>query len=141
MKEKNIDSKAVKHLSSELKINTLLSEMLVRRNIKTYDEAKSFFRPKFEDLHDPFLMKDMDVASKRISQAITNKESLMVFGDYDVDGTSSVAMMNLYLESKGIKTLNYLPDRKNEGYGISIKAIDIAFEKIYKINHSLRLRN
>ena len=57
-------------------------------------------------------MKDMDVASKRISQAITNKESLMVFGDYDVDGTSSVAMMSLYLESKGIKTLNYLPDRK-----------------------------
>ena len=133
VEEKNIDSKAVKHLSSELKINTLLSEMLVRRNIKTYDEAKSFFRPKFEDLHDPFLMKDMDVASKRISQAITNKESLMVFGDYDVDGTSSVAMMSLYLESKGIKTLNYLPDRKNEGYGISIKAIDIAFEKNIKL--------
>ena len=64
---------------------------------------KSFFRPKFEDLHDPFLMKDMDVASKRINEAITNKESLMVFGDYDVDGTSSVAMMSLYLESKGIK--------------------------------------
>ena len=133
VEEKNIDSKAVKHLSSELKINTLLSKMLVRRNIKTYDEAKSFFRPKFEDLHDPFLMKDMDVASKRISQAITNKESLMVFGDYDVDGTSSVAMMSLYLESKGIKTLNYLPDRKNEGYGISIKAIDIAFEKNIKL--------
>lgn len=133
VEEKNIDSKAVKHLSSELKINTLLSEMLVRRNIKTYDEAKSFFRPKFEDLHDPFLMKDMDVASKRISQAITNKESLMVFGDYDVDGTSSVAMMSLYLESKGIKTLNYLPDRKTEGYGISTKAIDIAFEKNIKL--------
>jgi len=133
VEEKNIDSKSVKHLSSELKINTLLSEMLVRRNIKTYDEAKSFFRPKFEDLHDPFLMKDMDVASKRISQAITNKESLMVFGDYDVDGTSSVAMMSLYLESKGIKTLNYLPDRKSEGYGISTKAIDIAFEKNIKL--------
>ena len=133
VEEKNIDSKSVKHLSSELKINTLLSGMLVRRNIKTYDEAKSFFRPKFEDLHDPFLMKDMDVASKRISQAITNKESLMVFGDYDVDGTSSVAMMSLYLESKGIKTVNYLPDRNNEGYGISTKAIDIAFEKNIKL--------
>ena len=133
VEEKNIDSKSVKHLSSELKINTLLSGMLVRRNIKTYDEAKSFFRPKFEDLHDPFLMKDMDVASKRINEAITNKESLMVFGDYDVDGTSSVAMMSLYLESKGIKTHNYLPDRKSEGYGISTKAIDIAFEKNIKL--------
>jgi len=133
VEEKNIDSKSVKHLSSELKINSLLSEMLVRRNIKTYDDAKSFFRPKFEDLHDPFLMKDMEVASKRINEAITNKDTLMVFGDYDVDGTSSVAMMSLYLESKGIKTLNYLPDRNNEGYGISTKAIDIALEKNIKL--------
>ena len=80
VEEKNIDSKYVKHLSSELKINSLLSRMLVRRNIKTYDQAKSFFRPKFEDLHDPFLMNDMDVASKRISQAITNKECIPSFG-------------------------------------------------------------
>jgi len=133
VEEKNIDFKSVKHLSNELKINSLLSSMLVRRNIKTYDQAKTFFRPKFEDLHDPFLMKDMDVAFKRLKEAIINKEKVMVFGDYDVDGTSSVAMMSLYLESKGIITSTYLPERNSEGYGISIKAIDIAFEQNIKL--------
>jgi len=133
VEEKNIDFKSVKHLSNELKINSLLSAMLVRRNIKTYDQAKTFFRPKFEDLHDPFLMKDMDVAFKRLKEAIINKEKVMVFGDYDVDGTSSVAMMSLYLESKGIITSTYLPERNSEGYGISIKAIDIAFEQNIKL--------
>ena len=130
---KNSETKVINSLARELNISSVLSAMLVKRGVTTFDQAKDFFRPKFEDLHDPFLMKDMDVASKRISQAITNKESLMVFGDYDVDGTSSVAMVSLYLEPKGIKTVNYLPDRNNEGYGISTKAIDIAFEKNIKL--------
>ena len=91
------DNEAVDTLSKELKISPILSSMLVKRQIRTYDQAKDFFRPNFESLHDPFLMKDMDRATKRLNKAIQDNESIMVFGDYDVDGTSSVALITLYL--------------------------------------------
>ena len=127
------DNEAVDTLSKELKISPILSSMLVKRQIRTYDQAKDFFRPNFESLHDPFLMKDMDRATKRLNKAIQDKESIMVFGDYDVDGTSSVALITLYLESLGLKILKYIPDRTNEGYGVSMKAIDLAISKKLKL--------
>ena len=127
------DNEAVDTLSKELKISPILSSMLVKRQIRTYDQAKDFFRPNYESLHDPFLMKDMDRATKRLNKAIQDKESIMVFGDYDVDGTSSVALITLYLESLGLKILKYIPDRIKEGYGVSMKAIDLAISKKLKL--------
>ena len=131
--KENNDNESVKTLSNELNISPILSSMLVNRDVKTFDEAKTFFRPNFEMLHDPFLMKDMSLAVERIQKAIKKNESIMIFGDYDVDGTSSVALLSLYLESLGLIVTKYLPDRKKEGYGISIKAIEHAFNKKQKL--------
>ena len=127
------DNEAVDTLSKQLKISPILSSMLVKRQIRTFDQAKDFFRPNYESLHDPFLMKDMDRATIRLNKAIQDKESIMVFGDYDVDGTSSVALITLYLESLGLKILKYIPDRTKEGYGVSMKAIDLAISKKLKL--------
>ena len=129
----NVDKESVEKLSDELNISPILSSMLVKREIRTFDQAKSFFRPNYNMLYDPFLMKDMTIAVERIQKAILVKESIMIFGDYDVDGTSSVALLTLYLESIGLIVTNYLPDRKTEGYGISIKAIDLAFQNKQKL--------
>ncbi|MDB3927212.1 single-stranded-DNA-specific exonuclease RecJ [Flavobacteriaceae bacterium] len=131
--KENVDNEFVSTLSNELNISPILSSMLVKRDIKTFDQAKTFFRPNFEMLHDPFLMKDMSIAVERIQKAVEKKESIMIFGDYDVDGTSSVALLSLYLESLGLYVTKYLPDRKNEGYGISTNAIDNAFKKKQKL--------
>ena len=129
----NVDKESVEKLSDELNISPILSSMLVKREIRTFDQAKSFFRPNYNMLHDPFLMKDMTIAVERIQKAILVKESIMIFGDYDVDGTSSVALLSLYLKSIGLIVTNYLPDRKTEGYGISTKAIDLAFQNKQKL--------
>ena len=131
--KENNDNESVKTLSNELNISPILSSMLVNRDVKTFDEAKTFFRPNFEMLHDPFFMKDMSLAVERIQKAIKKNESIMIFGDYDVDGTSYVALLSLYLESLGLIVTKYLPDRKKEGYGISIKAIEHAFNKKQKL--------
>ena len=131
--KENNDNESVKTLSNELNISPILSSMLVNRDVKTFDEAKTFFRPNFEMLHDPFFMKDMSLAVERIQKAIKKNESIMIFGDYDVDGTSSVALLSLYLESLGLIVTKYLPDRIKEGYGISIKAIEHAFNKKQKL--------
>ena len=131
--KQNTDKDFVNNLSNELNISPILSSMLVKRDIKTFDQAKTFFRPNYEMLHDPFLMKDMSIAVERIQKAVKEKESIMIFGDYDVDGTSSVALLSLYLESLGLNVTKYLPDRKKEGYGISINAIDNAFDKKQKL--------
>ena len=131
--KENVDNEFVSTLSKELNISPILSSMLIKRDIKTFDQAKTFFRPNFEMLHDPFLMKDMSIAVERIQKAVEKKESIMIFGDYDVDGTSSVALLSLYLESLGLCVTKYLPDRKNEGYGISVNAIDNAFDKKQKL--------
>jgi single-stranded-DNA-specific exonuclease len=110
--KQNTDNDFVNNLSNELNISPILSSMLVKRDIKTFDQAKTFFRPTYEMLHDPFLMKDMSIAVERIQKAIKEKESIMIFGDYDVDGTSSVALLSLYLESLGLNVTKYLPDGK-----------------------------
>ena len=124
--EENTELQTIEQLSKELNVDKVISSMLVKRGIKTFNQSKDFFRPKISQLHDPFLMKDMNEAVNRILQAIENKESMMIFGDYDVDGTSSVALLSSFLNDIGANLSTYIPDRNNEGYGISLKAIDLA---------------
>ena len=115
-------------LSSELNITRPLAQLLVQRGITTFDEAKSFFRPDLANLHDPFLMKDMDVAIQRINEAIHSGEKVMIYGDYDVDGTTAVSLVYSFFKDY-FKTIDYyIPDRYDEGYGISQKGIDLAAE-------------
>ncbi len=126
--KKQGDSNEIKHLSAALNVNMTIARLLVQRGITTFNEAKSFFRPRLSDLHDPFLMKDMHEAVARLEQAINNQEKVLVYGDYDVDGTTSVAMVYTFLKPR-IKQLEYyIPDRYSEGYGISPKSIDYAVE-------------
>ena len=121
------ESEKVANLSSQLNIPPVLANLLVQRGIETYNEATRFFNPKLSDLHDPFLMKDMERAVERIERAIANNEMIMVYGDYDVDGTTAVALVYKFLKQIGHKNLVfYIPDRYNDGYGISVKGIDFA---------------
>ena len=131
--KKQGDSNDVKHLSAALNINMVLARLLVQRGIKTFNEAKAFFRPRLSDLHDPFLMKDMDKAVARLETAIANKEKVIVYGDYDVDGTTSVAMMYSFLKSRIEQIEYYIPDRYSEGYGISPVSISYAIENGYTL--------
>ena len=113
-------------LAQELNVDPLIATLLIQRGIATFDQAKSFFRPSLDHLHDPFLMKDMDVAVNRIEQAIANQENIMVFGDYDVDGTTAVSLVSSYLKTIYPNIATYIPDRYAEGYGISFQGIDFA---------------
>ena len=123
----------VKILQESLQVDTTVASLLVQRGIETYGEAKTFFRPSLEDLHDPFLMKDMDKAVKRIEQAISKGENILVYGDYDVDGTTSVALMSTYLKRRTENVATYIPDRYDEGYGISIQGIDFAYDNDFSL--------
>ena len=116
----------VKHLVDELKVDDLIATLLVQRGIETFDDARQFFRPSLDDLHNPYLMKDMDKAVLRIEKAIAEGENILVFGDYDVDGTTAVSLMSSYLKSYYPNIATYIPDRYDEGYGISYKGIDFA---------------
>ena len=107
--------------------------MLLQRGIETFDEAKAFFRPSLADLHDPFLMKDMEKAVERIERAINNQENILVYGDYDVDGTTSVALMSSYLKTKTERVATYIPDRYEEGYGVSYQGIDFAHDNDFSL--------
>ncbi|KRD62542.1 single-stranded-DNA-specific exonuclease RecJ [Flavobacterium sp. Root935] len=116
----------IKHLAQALNVEDFVATLLIQRGIETFEDAKNFFRPSLEHLHDPYLMKDMDKAVSRIEQAIENQENIMVFGDYDVDGTTAVSLVSSYLKSHYPNIATYIPDRYNEGYGISYKGIDYA---------------
>lgn len=122
------DPQTVSQLATALSVEEPVARLLVQRGIDTYDKAKTFFRPSLDALHDPFLMKDMDRAVARIEQAIERGENIMVFGDYDVDGTTSVALMSSYLETIHPQIATYIPDRYEEGYGVSYKGIDYAVD-------------
>ncbi len=135
--KKKPDKEVVEQLSRKLNINNKLSGLLVHRGITTYDEAKSFFRPQLSNLLDPFLMKDMDKAVKRIILAKTLGEKIMVYGDYDVDGTTAVSIVYSFLKNTHKKVDFYIPDRYKEGYGISFIGIDYAVENGYKLLISL----
>lgn len=120
------DPEIVAHLSEALTVDKDIASLLVQRGVETFEEAKKFFRPSLNDLHDPFLMKDMACAVERIEKAIATKQNIMVYGDYDVDGTTSVALMASYLETLCPNVATYIPDRYQEGYGISYQGIDFA---------------
>ena len=124
--EKNNENETVNSLSKELNVSPVISLMLFNRGIKTFDQAKDFFRPNLSQLHNPFLMKDMNVAVNKILSVISKKEPIMIFGDYDVDGTSAVALLSSYLKEIGANISTYIPDRNKEGYGISLRAVDLA---------------
>ena len=121
------------HLAENLKISPILLKMLTQRGINTYEEAKDFFRPSLDHLHDPFLMKDMDVAVGRIEEAIRQREKIMVYGDYDVDGTTAVSIVYTFLKTLHGDITYYIPDRYKEGYGISTAGIDFAKENGYSL--------
>ncbi|HEV7330663.1 MAG TPA: single-stranded-DNA-specific exonuclease RecJ [Flavisolibacter sp.] len=131
------DKEKAAALFKELKIHPTLCSILVQRGIETFDQAKAFFRPQFSDLHDPFLMKDMQKAVNRILQAFAEGEKILVFGDYDVDGTTAVSCMYQFLKKHHAQTEFYIPHRYREGYGISKKGIDFAFENNYTLVISL----
>lgn len=120
------EKEKVQQLQNELKIDEIIATLLVQRGIETYEQARSFFRPTLNDLHNPYLMKDMDKAVARIENAISNHENILVFGDYDVDGTTAVSLVSSYLKSIYPNIDTYIPDRYDEGYGISYKGIDYA---------------
>lgn len=127
------DINDVKHLSAELSVDMAVANLLVQRDIRNYNDAKSFFRPRLADLHDPFLMKDMEKAVERLKLAIDRQEKVLIYGDYDVDGTTSVSMLYLFLKDK-IKDLDYyIPDRYSEGYGISPKSIEFAADNHFTL--------
>lgn len=125
---KPLDKERLLHLQSQLKINPILLELLIQRGIYTYEEAKDFFRPQLEMLHDPFLMKDMDKAVQRIIAAIQKRERILIYGDYDVDGTTSVALFYQFIHDIYDDIDFYIPNRYEEGYGVSIKGMDYAAE-------------
>ena len=142
MKEKRWRIKPLNHskankLSESLKIHPVLCTILAQRGIETYAQAKQFFRPQLTDLHDPWLMKDMDKAVERILQAFSSNEKILVFGDYDVDGTTAVACMYQFLKSQHQNTEFYIPHRYREGYGVSKAGIDFAYENNFAVVISL----
>ena len=122
------EQSAVQQLQKELGVSSIIAALLVKRGMHTFDTAKAFFRPQWQDLHSPFLMRDMDKAVARIHAALEEDQAIMVYGDYDVDGTTSVALMSSFLNEKTKKITPYIPDRYTEGYGISFKGIDVAVE-------------
>lgn len=142
MKEKRwrinrVNKEKAEGLFQTLKIHPVLCQILLQRGIETFDQAKAFFRPELNQLHDPWLMKDMDKAVDRILKAFNNNEKILVFGDYDVDGTTAVACMYQFLKKQHSYTGFYIPHRYREGYGISKMGIDYAYENNYTLIISL----
>jgi single-stranded-DNA-specific exonuclease len=125
--------KKVNQLSSELGINPVLAELLVSRNIETFDASKHFFRPALDQLHNPFLMQDMEKAIARITTAIGQNEKILIYGDYDVDGTTAVAVVYSFFREFHSRIEFYIPDRYAEGYGISTQGIDYAAENGFSL--------
>ncbi|PLX12786.1 MAG: single-stranded-DNA-specific exonuclease RecJ [Marinilabiliales bacterium] len=123
----------IEKISKELNVDRIIAKLLVQRDIKTYEQAEAYFRPNLSMLHDPFEMKDMDKAVERLASAMNANENILIYGDYDVDGTSAVSMMYSFLKTKNENISFYIPDRYEEGYGLSIKGIDYAFENNCKL--------
>ena len=126
-------TEAAKALAKETGIDPVLCKLLLERGITSAAEAKRFFRPQLSELHDPFLMKDMSIAVERLNQAMGKKERILVYGDYDVDGTTAVALVYKFLQQFYSNIDYYIPDRYNEGYGVSVKGVDYAYETGVKL--------
>ncbi len=127
------DADNVRQLSSELGVDPVLAELLVQRGVHTFEQARSFFRPSLDDLHDPFLMTDMDKAVDRVHRAVASGEKILVYGDYDVDGTTAVSLVYTFLRRMTRHLDFYIPERYDEGYGVSYKGIDWAHENGFKL--------
>ena len=128
-----IDSTQIDEIRSKLKVDSVVAELLLQRGIDSYDTAEQFFRPKLSELHDPFLMKNMAGAVDRLNQAIEKEEKVLLYGDYDVDGTTAVATLYSFLKNH-IKNLDYyIPDRYSEGYGVSEQGIDFAIKEKFDL--------
>lgn len=126
--KKKPSKEEIQAIENQIQVNSIVASLLYQRNIKNFEEARLFFKPLLSDLHDPFLMKDMQKATQRIEKAIENNENILIFGDYDVDGTTAVSLVSSYLKSYYPNIDTYIPDRYNEGYGISNKGIDYAHD-------------
>ena len=124
----DVDESAVEQLSGEINVNPTIAKILLQRDILDFEQAKTFFRPSLDQLHDPFLMQDMEKAVERIGEAISDDQKILVYGDYDVDGTTSVALIYLFLQEIHENIDFYIPDRYHEGYGVSEKGIEYARE-------------
>ena len=122
------EEEKISYLANVLGVSPLISLLLLQRGVEDYEQAKEFFRPALSDLHDPFLMKDMDKAVERISRAIDTEENILVYGDYDVDGTTAVSLVSSYLQQHYPNVATYIPDRYKEGYGVSFQGIDYAHD-------------
>lgn len=127
------DQEITEGLSADLNVDPLIAKLLVQRGIHSFEQARLFFRPELQHLHDPFLMKDMDLATSRIEEAIHKGERILVYGDYDVDGTTAVSLMVNYLEADYPNVASYIPDRYLEGYGISYQGIDFAADNEFNL--------
>ena len=127
------DSDKINQLSAELGVDPVLATLLVQRGVKSFEQARAFFRPDLSMLHDPFLMKDMDKAVDRVEEAIAKGQKILIYGDYDVDGTTAVALVYSFLSKFTSKLDFYIPDRYDEGYGVSIKGIDWAAENGFSL--------
>ena len=127
------DYSAIKTLQKSLQIDEILATLLAHRGVNTFEEARAFFRPQLDHLHDPFLMKDMDRAIDRIEQALAKQERILVYGDYDVDGTTSVALVYHFFRKIYTNIDFYIPNRYTEGYGISTQGIDYAVTNCFSL--------
>lgn len=127
------EKEKVEQLAKELQVNFTIATILCQRNIETFEAAKNYFRPSLEHIHDPFLMKDMDLAVTRIETAIANNENILIYGDYDVDGTTAVSVVSSYLKTIYSNIATYIPDRYAEGYGVSYKGIDFAYDNDFSL--------
>ena len=132
-----VESTTLEEFRSTLTVDRIVAELLIQRGINSFEEAETFFRPKLDQLHNPFLMKDLKRAVDRVNLAIANGEKILLFGDYDVDGTTAVALLYGFLIEKHQNLDYYIPDRYSEGYGISMQGIDFAAENDFKLIISL----
>ncbi len=123
----------ITELTKNLLVDDVVAKILVQRGIDSYEKAQLFFRPSLKDLHDPYLMKDMDLTITRIEKAIANNENILIYGDYDVDGTTAVSLVYSFLNSFYPNVATYIPDRYDEGYGISFKGIDFAHDNDFTL--------
>ena len=127
------EKEKIQKLAKELQVDKTVASILCQRNIETFDAAKKFFRPSLDDIHNPFLLKDMDLAVERIETAIANNENILIYGDYDVDGTTAVSLVSSYLKTIHPNIATYIPDRYAEGYGVSYMGIDFAQDNNFSL--------
>ena len=131
--KKRADTQLVAKLIADVGVSRPLANILAQRGIKTFDQAKAFFRPDLKELHNPFLMKGMSQAVDRIERAIASRENILIYGDYDVDGTTAVSLVYDYLRRDYEQIGYYIPDRYKEGYGVSDAAVDFAIDNSFTL--------